>query len=325
MRWGILAPGWIARSFVGAVHKHTQQRIVAVGSRSSQRATSFAAEFNIPNAHGSYEELVSDPEVDVVYIASPHSEHHQQALMAIEAGKHVLIEKAFAQTAGQAQEIVAAAAAAGVLVQEAMWTRFLPGMDVVRQLLAAGALGDVTTVTADHGQYFDEDPQFRLFNPNLAGGALLDLGIYPLSFASFAIGTPDSVTAVGKKAFTGVDGQVTAVLSRTDGPQAVINTTLFAKTPTTASISGTLARIEIPGDFYAPQPITLISRDGDRLTWDKNVIHGHEGLCFQAAQVARLITAGATESEQLPPAETVSILRTIDEIRRQLGVELPGD
>ncbi|AZI57362.1 gfo/Idh/MocA family oxidoreductase [Nakamurella antarctica] len=324
-RWGIMAPGGIAGSFCRALNEHTNQKITAVGSRSLDRATAFAAAHGIDAAHGSYEELVADPNVDVIYVASPHSEHHRHALLAINAGKHVLVEKAFTQNARQAREVVAAAERAGVVVQEAMWTRFLPHIDVVRQLLADGALGEVTTLFADHGQYFAPDPNHRIFNPALAGGALLDLGIYPLSFASFALGNPTSIIASGHKAFTGVDGQVSVILGGPGGSQALVNTTSYAKTPTSASISGTAARIEIPGLFYNPASVSLISRDGSTLTWDANHLTGNSGLCFQAAEVARLIAAGAPHSELLPSTETIQILETVDEIRRQIGVTLPGD
>jgi predicted dehydrogenase len=325
LRWGILGPGLIAGAFAESLRKHTRQRITAVGSRSLNRAQSFATRYGGGTAHASYSELVADPEVDVVYVASPHSEHHEHALLAIAAGKHVLVEKAFTRNAAEAGEVIAAAKAAGVLVMEAMWTRFLPHIDVVRQVLETGGLGDVTTVIADHGQWFADDASSRLFDPALAGGALLDLGIYPVSFASFALGTPASIVATGKLAFTGVDGQVSTILSAANGAQALVNTTLFAKTPTTATIVGTEARIEIDGDFYAPSRVSLIARDGQRVEWDANVITGAEGLCFQAAELARLVAEGASESPLIPNAETISILQTTDEIRRQLGVRYPGE
>ncbi len=318
-------PGGIARGFAHALRRHTDQQLAAVGSRDLERGRRFAADFGIDRVHDSYAALVDDPQVEVVYIASPHSAHREHALSAIAAGKHVLIEKAFMQTAAQAAEVVDAAAAAGVVVMEAMWSRFLPHYDVIRQLLADGALGDLVTVTADHGQYFDFDPQFRLFNPDLAGGALLDLGVYPVSFASFVQGTPTSVQASGTLASTGVDGQVSAVLGSSSGLQAVVNTTLFAKTPTVAAIAGTDARIEIPGDFYIPQPVTLIDRDGDRRVWDDNRILQHEGLAYEAAELARVVRDGRRESDLLPVAESVAIMGTLDELRRQVGAVLPGD
>ncbi|MDX6245946.1 MAG: hypothetical protein QOE76_3669 [Frankiales bacterium] len=325
LRWGILATGWIAERFTASLLKHTGQQVVAVGSRSSEKGAAFAAQHGIPTVHGSYEELVADPGVDIVYVATPHSEHYANALLAIAAGKHVLVEKAFTRNAAEAREVIDAARAKGVFVQEAMWTRYLPRTDVVRQLLEDGVLGELSTVVADHGQYMEPNPQGRMFAPELAGGALLDLGIYPVSYAAFVLGTPTAIVSAGRKTFTGVDGQISAVLQSSGGAQALLDTSLFAKTPTTATISGSEARIELAGDFYSPGSVRLISKDGEELTWDANPIPGHEGLCYQAVDAARRISAGALESELLPLSETLSIMGTLDELRRQLGVVYPGE
>ncbi len=324
LRWAVLAPGRIAGAFVHAISRHTRQRVVAVGSRSRERAEAFARVNGIERAYSSYEQLVADRAVDVVYVASPHSEHRSQALLAIEAGKPVLVEKAFARNAVEAQEVVAAAGAQGVPAMEAMWTRFLPQTDVIRQLLQDGALGEVCTVLADHGQHFDPDPAGRLFNPALAGGALLDLGVYPVSFASFVLGDPAQIVGAGSLTATGVDAQVSMVLSA-GGAQACLNTTLLARTPTTASISGDRARLEISGPFYAPGVLTLTCNDDRRLIRDADPISGHLGLCFEAAHLATLIAEGATESPLLPAAETVAVLRTMDAVRSQVGVHFPGE
>ena len=325
VRWGVLAPGGIAGAFVEALRRHTRQHVVAVGSRSADRAAAFAAAHGIERSFGSYEQLVADPDVDVVYVASPHSEHRSQALLAIAAGKHVLIEKAFARNAAEAVEVVQAARSGGVLAMEAMWTRLLPQTDVLRTLLDDGVLGETVTVLADHGQSFAPDPAGRLFNPVLAGGALLDLGVYPLSFASFVLGRPDAVVATGRLTDTGVDGQVGITLGK-GRAQACLNTTLWARTPTTASISGTTAGVELSGPFYAPASMTLTSTDeGRRLLRPPDAIVGHEALSYEAAHVATLIATGATESPLMPLQETVGLLQTIDEIRRQIGVSFPGE
>jgi len=324
LRWGILAPGRIAAAFAQAMAGNTRQRLVAVGSRSLHRAQAFATEHGADRAYSSYEQLVADPEVDAIYVASPHSEHRAQALLAIAAGKPVLVEKAFTRNAGEASEVVTAARSDTVLAMEAMWTRFLPQTDVIAQLLADGVLGEVVTVLADHGQYFDVDPSSRLFDPALAGGALLDLGVYPLSLASFVLGRPDHVVAAGTLTDTGVDAQVAIVLSK--GPaQACLNTTLTAKTPTTASISGTSARLEMSGPFYGPGVLTLTGNNDQQLVRDVDAITGHHGLCYEAAHFATLIAEGAPESPLLPLDETVDVLRVIDGIREQLGVRYPGE
>ena len=242
----------------------------------------------------------------------------------------MLVEKAFTRNAAEAADVMAAAGAAGVIALEAMWSRFMPQTDVIRQLLDDGVLGDVVTVLADHGQHFVPDATHRLFDPALAGGALLDLGIYPISFASLVLGHPDAVTAVGAAAFTGVDRQATAVLHHDRAEAvAVVTTTLAARTPSTASISGTDARLELggpaDGPFYQPVPLVLTARDGGRLVRPVDPIAGSEALCHQAAHLAGLVADGAMESPLLPAAETVDIMATIDEIRRQIGVRFPDE
>lgn len=326
LRWGVLAPGFIAGRWVHAVRTHTAQRVVAAGSRSLERAQAFADTHGIDRAYGSYQQLVEDPDVDVVLVASPHSHHHEQALLAIAAGKHVLVEKAFTRNAAEARELVDAARTAGVLLMEAMWTRYLPHTDVVRRLLEDGVLGDVHRVTADYGVRTEPDPTHRLLDPALAGGVLLDLGVYPLAFASFAASGARSVSvqAAGVLAATGVDAQVSALVGYGPGLHASVFTSMLAATPHTAEIAGSAARVEVGESFYLPTTVTLV-RDGHRVTWDDNRIHGHDGLCFQAAALAGYVAEGRTESPWQPLDETVSILETADEIRRQLGVAYPGE
>lgn len=321
LRWGILAPGRIARSFAEALLAQTRQRLVACGSRSAEHADAFAREFGLERAYGSCEALLADPDVDAVYVASPHSHHAEHALAAIAAGKPVLVEKSFTRDAAEARRVVDAARAAGVPLMEAMWTRFLPHIDVARQLLEDGALGELETVIADHGQCFDFDPAGRLFDPALAGGAMLDLGVYPLSFAFFALGTPGRLTARGTLAPTGVDRQLSAVLEGfADHPDAhaLVTTTLAARTATTAVVSGDRARIEIPGPFYTPQSLALIGRDGSRLDAPAPAIPQH-GLCHEAAHFAQLVADGRLESPLLPLDETIAIMAAMDDARAQVG------
>lgn len=326
LRWGIAGTGGIAANMVGAMQQHSRQQVVAVASRQQQTADAFAEKLGVERPYAGLEQMLADDTVDAVYIASPHSEHHAQALAAVAAGKHILVEKAFTRNAAEARAVVAAARAQSVTALEAMWTRFLPHIDILRQLLADGALGALSTVAADHGQSFDEDPDFRLFNPELAGGALLDLGIYPISFSSFVAGTPQRILAIGDRAFTGVDGQVSMLLQGEPGTsQSVINTNLFARTETTASIVGRQARVFLASDFYAPTTLTYRHRDGSELSYDGGAIRGHLALVHEAAHLAQLVADGRTESPLLPLDETISILETIDEVRRQLGVTLPGE
>jgi len=321
LRWGVLAPGRIAGAFVWALHHHTDQRVHSVASRDLERARSFAATYEVPRAHGSYEQLVSDPGIDIVYVASPHSEHKRQALLAIAAGKHVLVEKPLALNATEAREIASAARAAGVFAMEAMWTRFLPQTLLIDRLLRDGVLGDIRLVTADFGVRFDFDPVGRIFNPALGGGALLDLAVYPLWFAHFVLGTPTRVLATGELARTGVDGQTALVLTTDTGAQALVHTTLFADTPNEASVSGSLARLQVDARFIAPGGFTLSSPASEaRLRWsDPSGLRGSEALAYQATAVAQHIADGLTESPLHPLDRAVAVLETIDAARRQVG------
>lgn len=328
LNWGILAPGFIAAQFASALRTATRQRVVAVGSRSPEKARAFAAEHGIPAAYGSYEQLVADPQVQAVYVASPHSEHAAQALLAIEAGKHVLVEKSFTRNAREARRVVDAARKRGVALMEAMWARFLPHTDIVRQLLADGMLGELESLTADHGQRLDPNEVPRLHDPKLAGGALLDLGIYPVSFAAFVLGRPGAILASAELTPTGVDRHVSAVFTRfADHPhaQALVNCTLAAKTPTTASVSGRDARIELDDAFYQPGRVRLVSRTGVTITSEPPVLFGHHGLAYEAAHFAQLVADGFTESPRLPLDETVAIMEVLDEIRSQVKVRYPGE
>jgi predicted dehydrogenase len=290
---------------------------VAVGSRSQGAADRFADTFGIATRHASYESLVADPDVDVIYVATPHPMHRDNALLALGAGKHVLVEKPFTMTAAEAREVVAAARKHGLFAMEAMWTRFLPDMAVIRDWLARGVLGDLVTLTADHGQWFAEDAGFRLFAPELGGGALLDLGVYPVSFASMVLGPPSRIVSMSDPAFTGVDAQTSMLFGYDSGAHALLTCTLRAKSPTRAAIVGTSARIEVEGDFYAPAAVTLIPRNGD----PERVEPGHEGrgLRHQADEVARRLAAGEAESPLMPLDESISIMETMDTVLAQAG------
>jgi predicted dehydrogenase len=315
IRWGILGTGGIAATFATDLGLTDSGTAVAVGSRSQGSAERFAKEFGIANRHGSYESLVADPDVDVIYVATPHPMHRGNAILALRAGKPVLVEKPFTMNAAEAREVVAVARECGLFAMEAMWTRFLPHVAVIRDWLASGALGDLVTVTADHGQWFAEDPEFRLFAPELGGGALLDLGIYPVSFASMVLGTPSRIVSIGEPAFTGVDAQTSMLFGYESGAQAVLTCTLRAKSGTRAAIVGTAGRIEVEGDFYAPATVTLIPREGAPIRVESQ--HEGRGLRHQADEVARRLAAGEPESPLMALDETISIAETMDTVLAQ--------
>ncbi|GGF03825.1 Gfo/Idh/MocA family protein [Mycetocola zhadangensis] len=319
LRWGIVGPGAIANDFTRVVLAHTTQEVVAVSSRSSERAALFAAAHGIRSSYGSHDELFADPGIDVVYIAVPHTEHVRLALDAIAAGKHVLVEKPMATTAADAKRVVNAARAAGVFAMEALWAKYLPKFDVIRQLLDDGALGDVRLFSADYGFKADYNPGSRFFNPELGGGALLDLGVYLIATASFALGEFSSVTARGQLSPTGVDVQASLLLETAAGAQAVMSTTLLADTPGQANIVGTHGRIAIDRVFVGPGGFTFSPAGGNPVRFeDTSGLIWREGLSYQASAVARYISEGRTESPLHSLDETLSVLRTLDEARRQV-------
>jgi predicted dehydrogenase len=317
-----LAPGGIAAMFVDAAHAFSSQRFVAAGSRSLARAQEFVAKHGIARAHGSYPALVEDPEVDVVYVASTHNTHAELALLAIAAGKHVLIEKPFAVTRAEAEEVAAAARAAGVLAMEAMWTRYIPQADVIRQLLAAGTIGEVRMVAADFGFPFPHNPTHRLLDPAQAGGALLDAGVYPVSFASSVLGAPIGVRATGRIGPTGVDVEVAMLMDHGD-TQSVALTSLTASLPVRATIMGSAGRIEVHRPFFGPTGITLqtggFAIEENVTQWvDKTLPKLHDGLYYEADALARFVGEGRTESLVHTLAETVAIIGTLEDARRQV-------
>ena len=325
IRWGVLAPGGIANVFADAVHEGTRSRVVAVGSRSAQRAQEFAQRHGVERAHGSYADLVADPGVDAVYVASPHSEHHEHALLALRAGKPVLVEKAFTRSLAEAEEVLATAQASGLLAAEAMWSRYLPHYDVIRRTVDAGTLGDVVIVDADHGQLLWPDGPARMSQPELAGGALLDLGVYPVSFADHVLGGLDGVTAQGTLTDLGVDATTTIVARGPGGALAHLWCSMAAATACPARVVGTKARLEVDGRFYdVGSRVRLVAPDGTVLDELVPSVATH-GFRFEAAEVARALTAGRLETWSMPWDATRRVMAAMDEVRRQVGVVYPGE
>lgn len=323
IRWGILGTGWIAEQFVADILA-SGLAVTAVGSRTQQSADAFAARFGIATAHGSYEALAADPDVDVIYVATPHPLHAENTTLALEAGKHALVEKPFTLNAAEAQRVVDLAASKDLVVLEAMWTRWLPHMVRIAEILAAGTIGDVRTVIADHNQKLPSDPKHRINAPELGGGALLDLGIYPVSFAWSVLGEPQTIAAISSPTATGVDRQTAILFGYADGQQAVLHTALDTAGPNTASIIGTDGWIAVRDTFYAPTSFTVYDSAGT-VVEEYAVTVEQRGMQFQAWEAERLIAAGVTAGDVLPPSETVGIMRSLDEIRRQIGLVYPGE
>ncbi|MFE4543233.1 Gfo/Idh/MocA family protein [Arthrobacter sp. NPDC056727] len=323
IRWGILGTGFIAGLQTQDLADHGFT-VHAVGSRTLEASKSFAEEFGIPTAHGSYEALAADPDVDVVYVATPHTFHHAHALLALNAGKHVLVEKPFTINAREAQDIVTLAKQKGLVVLEAMWSRFLPHMARLREIIAEGSLGQVRKVTASHNQNLPKDPAHRLNDPALGGGALLDLGVYPVSFAFDVLGKPDNIGASAAMTATGVDRQTAAIFEYPDGQQAIVDCALDTASNNRAAIIGTDGWIDVEPTWYNPTPFTRFDNQGNVVERFDQPVSGR-GMQYQAAEMERLIRAGLTAGTVLPPGESVAVMAAMDEIRRQIGLKYVAD
>lgn len=326
LRWGILATGGIAAAFASDL-RAAGLDLVAVGSRSQESADAFAARFDIAHAHASYEELVADPEIDIVYVATPHPLHHANARLALEHGKHVLVEKAFTVNREQAADLQHLAAQKGLLALEAMWTRYLPHMVRLREIVASGALGEIRAVMADHTQKLPTDPAHRLNAIELGGGALLDLGIYPISFIWDVLGEPTTIQATARLIETGADAEVATLMTHAGGAVSTSLSSSRAAGPNRAAVIGTDARIEVDRFFWAPSVLRVIAPDGSvieefdgRLPDD-----GPRGLHFEALAAEKFVSAGLLKGYELPISESVAIMGTLDEIRRQIGVTYPEE
>ena len=319
-KWGILGPGGIARAFAKDLQLLEGHEVAAVGSRTLSNAQEFAKTVG-GTAYGSYEELVADPTVDAIYVATPHPSHKENVITALNAGKPVLCEKPFAVNANEAREMVAAAEKNGVALMEAMWARFLPHYADVREIIASGVLGQILTVQADHGQRLADRNIPRLVEPSLAGGALLDLGIYPVSFAHMILGNPEKITASAVLTEKGVDAQTSMIFDYADGAQAILTTTMIEQTPCRAVVAGVNGWLEIDRTFYNPTSMRVVLFDGS-VTQYPHTYTGH-GLREQAEVFKQLVQSGKNQSEILTWKDTVDIMGTLDAVRSQIGLRYP--
>ena len=267
---------------------------------------------------------MADPLVDVVYIATPHPFHHANALLALNAGKHVLVEKSFTMNAREAQDIVDFAESKGLVALEAMWSRFLPHMIRIRAIIEEGTIGEVRKVVASHNQSLPKDPAHRLNDPALGGGALLDLGIYPVSFAFDILGTPETIRASASMTATGVDRQTAAIFEYVGGQQAIVDCELDAASANRALVIGTEGWIDIESTWYNPTPFTVHAMDGSVVERYEQPVNSR-GMQYQAAELERLVREGVTAGTILPPRESVAVMAAMDEIRRQIGLSYDAD
>jgi predicted dehydrogenase len=322
VRWGILGPGRIARKFAGALRASEGAELAAVGSRRRERAEEFAAEQGFAVAHGSYESLAADPHVDAVYVATPHPFHAEHTILCLRGGKHVLCEKPFALNARQAERMIHVAREEDRFLMEAMWTRFLPTLVRVRALTAQGRIGEVRLLTADLGFRAPFDPASRLFDPALGGGALLDLGVYPVSLASMLFGAPARIESAANLGATGVDEETAVLLHHAKGQLALLTASSRLATPCQAHLHGTKGWIRIHPPWQGSTRLTVSSGErGETL----DLPHRGGGYAHMAEAFMEHVRAGARDSPVMPQAESLAIMRTLDAIREQWGLRYPGE
>lgn len=320
--WGILSTGRIAGRLADTLRTLEGAELLAVGSRSKESAEAFGERYGIPRRYGSYQELAADPDVDVIYVASPHSHHYAHTMLALEAGKHVLVEKSFAHNAAETRRMIEKARQKRLFLMEAMWTRFLPHMVRLRELLAQQVIGEVRLIQASMGFRAQVGPESRLLNPELAGGALLDVGVYPVSFTSMVWGKPEQLASQVYLGPTGVDLQETLLLGYPDGRMATLVSSLHTPTNVAAYLYGTEGYIEIPKPWYH-SPVLLVHKNGQ--TEQIGCPYEGHGDQFQALETMNCIRAGRLESEVMPLSETLEIMETMDAFRAQWGLIYPNE
>lgn len=320
VRWGIAGTGMIAAEMARTLAGVEGAELAAVGSRTANRAAAFADEHGVDRAHASYRALVSDPNVDIVYVATPHSHHVEHTLMALRRGKHVLCEKAFARSAHEARTMVAAAREHDRFLMEGMWTWFNPAVVEVRDRIGAGEIGEVRALRADFGFVVDATHQGRLVDAALAGGSLLDMGIYPVALARLLLGATVEVQAIGHLGPTGVDTNLAVLLGHDGGAVTIFHTSLQAQTSLTAEITGTAGRVVLDAPFWAPAGYAL-HRGGEVQR------HGvpHRGLAHEVEHVHSRVAGGHRESDVLPLETSIAMMETLDAIRDRIGLRYPGE
>ncbi|MEU7871118.1 Gfo/Idh/MocA family oxidoreductase [Dactylosporangium sp. NPDC049140] len=317
-RWGILSTGSIAATFAEDLRLMPDAELAAVGSRSTESAERFAARHGAARAHGSWQALVDDPGVDAIYVATPHSAHYEASMLALRAGKAVLCEKPFTLAVAESEEMVRTARASGVFLMEAMWMRCIPAIRRMGELVRDGAIGDLVSVHADFGMQGPFPETSRLRDRKLGGGALYDVGIYPVTFAHLFLGAPASVQAWARMSAGGVDENTGMLLGYDSGALAALSCSLLGDTARTGAVTGTLGRIDVRRDFFHPHGFTLW-RGGE--TEEFELPYEGHGYQFEAAEVQRCLREGLTESPLVPLDETLDILRLLSQISGIIGLD----
>lgn len=322
IRWGILGTGSIAKKFATGLKSIEDAQIAAIGSRKQETAVAFAREFGAGRAHASYDALASDPDVDVIYVSTPHQLHCENTLLCLDRGKAVLCEKPFAINAREAQRMAARARDKKLFLMEAMWTRFLPAMMQVKEWIATGRIGEPRMVKGDFGFRADVNAEGRLFNPEFGGGSLLDVGVYPISFASMVFGgTPTAIAGAAHLGETGVDEQAGYLLTYEGGKLAVLASGIRTETPYDAYVLGAEGMIRVHSPFWCATTATLTRSGHDPVTF--SIPHQGNGYEYQAMEVMRRLRAGELESPGMSLEESIVIMQTMDRIRAQWGLKYP--
>lgn len=322
IRWGILGAGNIARKFAADLNYVKDAQLTAVGSRTQENASAFASEFHVKNAHASYESLAADPEVDVIYVATPHSHHHENTLLCLDNNKAVLCEKAFAVNSRQAAEMINKAREKKLFLMEAMWTKFLPHYQKTMDMLNDGSLGDITSVLINFGFRPRVPTPARIFDPALAGGTILDIGVYNVFIAMSILGKPDEIHAHMTPAHTGVDEQCSVVFTYRNGAIAQLFSSFLSHLPTEADISGSNGRLRLTSRFYAPE--CLLEFYPERLDSKKMIPFSQPsqgfGYHYEAQHVVHCLEQGLTESPVMSLDNTLQLMNVLDEIRQKAGI-----
>ena len=317
-RWGILGPGRIAHKFAQDLLTVPDAQLYAVASTDQQRANEFAETYSIPHAFASYEQLLTLPDLDIVYVATPHVKHHENVLMLLNGGVAVLGEKPFAMNSEQVREMVETARAKKVFLMEALWSRFMPGIEFALDLIKSGSIGKVVSVKADFGFKAPFLPDNRLFNKELGGGALLDIGIYPLFLSYLILGKPTTIKASALFGTTGVDEQCGMVLTYADGQLAMLDSTLLADTDCIGLIQGESGQIRIHSRFHENKGVTLVRNEQPTKPFGFNrETHGYD---YEAQHVMQCLTSGKTESPLWSLDDSLNLMELLDAVRAEAGI-----
>jgi len=320
--WGVLGTGFIAQKMADALPLVPNSKLYAIASRNKETADSFARQYKIEKSFGSYEELVNDPSVDIVYVATPHNLHYENTMMALEHGKHVLCEKPFAVNGREVRGMIAKAKEKNLFLMEALWSRFLPNVIKAKEIIGSGQIGKVRLLEADFGLNRPFDPQNRLFNKQLIGGSLLDLGIYPLFLALFLLGKPKSMKALAGMGQTDVDYNCSFTLGYDDNTIAVLHSSLVAQTEVVATIYGEKGKIVFDRWWFTPVPIHLFNTDGEEIP--VTLRFEGNGYNYEATEVVKCLSNGKPQSDLMSWENSLLLIDMLDAIRNEIGLVYPG-